>query len=420
MDLDLFSMNPILVQSSVKRSRSPSPEQIVIPFEMPPQFECQRRTPLDHLNIELIKQFQQIQRHRYLTGESRSELSYARAIATLKACPIDLKSDPNAQKWAKKLPCIGPKIASMIEEYLEACKSFPTYTISEVLGCWGSNVSTLTPLQSRTRALDELTKVFGVGPARAARLHDKQGIKSIEDLKKRLKLSDGGNLGLTKAEMIGIHFYDDFQHSLSREQVRMISDRIESILLKLDHTAKLEIVGGYRRGKKDNGDVDVLIYFPADEDAKSGNLFRGGLLKRLINEIDQQGYLVATLSQAYHCPNQNELDLSLLVLKGLDGTSICRRVDLIACTYSRQNAFALLGWTGYPKQISNQLILTCSSKMFERSIRRWAEQRCGFRLSSTEITFLKDGECPNSKISTEKDIFTLLGLEYIDPEYRNA
>lgn len=58
--------------------------------------------------------------------------------------------------------------------------------------------------------------------------------------------------------------------------------------------------------------------------------------------------------------------------------------------------------------------------MFERSIRRWAEQRCGLRLSSTEAVFLKDGGVPNVKISTEKDIFSLLGLEYIEPEYRNA
>ncbi|XP_008574082.1 PREDICTED: DNA-directed DNA/RNA polymerase mu isoform X2 [Galeopterus variegatus] len=79
------------------------------------------------------------------------------------------------------------------------------------------------------------------------------------------------------------------------------------------------------------------------------------------------------------------------------------RVDLVVVPIS-QFPFALLGWTG--------------SKLFERELRRFSRKEKGLWLNSHGLFD------PEQKVffhvTSEEDIFKLLGLEYLPPEQRNA
>lgn len=80
-----------------------------------------------------------------------------------------------------------------------------------------------------------------------------------------------------------------------------------------------------------------------------------------------------------------------------------RRLDLI---FAAPETYwtAIIGWTG--------------SKMFERDLRLWAKVEMGMKFDSSGLTRRYD-----SKLfmpSSERHVFEILGLDWIDPTMRNA
>ncbi|CCO27568.1 putative DNA polymerase family X C2F7.06c [Rhizoctonia solani AG-1 IB] len=118
---------------------------------------------------------------RFLEGESNSELSYSRAIATIKAYPKAIKNAGDV----RKLPHVGPKIQKLIDEYLKTGK------ISEARKASASE---------RFQVLSLLTQVHGIGAANA-REHYAAGRKTLQDLKKfyEAKVEAGTHLGIAAA-----------------------------------------------------------------------------------------------------------------------------------------------------------------------------------------------------------------------------
>lgn len=72
------------------------------------KYDCQRETPLNHKNKELIYLFEVIRKQRYVTGDARSENTYSKVIAALKSCPKDIES----LEELEKIPSIGPATES--------------------------------------------------------------------------------------------------------------------------------------------------------------------------------------------------------------------------------------------------------------------------------------------------------------------
>lgn len=89
---------PISKGRRSKRERLESTESLLDPGFLKTNYECLRPTPLDHHNKGLFKVLSNIAYHRYLTGNSRSELSYNKAIAALKIYPQDIKTHLEAQQ----------------------------------------------------------------------------------------------------------------------------------------------------------------------------------------------------------------------------------------------------------------------------------------------------------------------------------
>ena len=99
-------------------------------------------------------------------------------------------------------------------------------------------------------------KIYGVG-AHVANQWYKEGMRTLDDIRKR---SD-----LTEAQRKGLQYFDDMQVRIPRSEVMVyqnryavILNRIQTLLHEMDMNLEGQVLGSFRRGVENCGDVDVL------------------------------------------------------------------------------------------------------------------------------------------------------------------
>lgn len=91
-----------------------------------------------------------------------------------------------------------------------------------------------------SNSINELTRVAGIGPAKARELLD-LGINSVEELKERQDL-------LTKGQKIGLKHFEDFELRIPREEISQIESLALKNIKQIDEAYQITICGSYRRG----------------------------------------------------------------------------------------------------------------------------------------------------------------------------
>ncbi|CEL63814.1 DNA-directed DNA/RNA polymerase mu OS=Homo sapiens GN=POLM PE=1 SV=1 [Rhizoctonia solani AG-1 IB] len=344
-----------------------------------------RRSPLVCPNQELCSELSVLMKARFLEGESNSELSYSRAIATIKAYPKAIKNAGDV----RKLPHVGPKIQKLIDEYLKTGK------ISEARKASASE---------RFQVLSLLTQVHGIGAANA-REHYAAGRKTLQDLKKfyEAKVEAGTHLGIAAA----LELHDELNTTVPREEVEAIAKDLFDELSTVQPDCEYTICGGYRRGKPYNNDIDLLFTHPQMGSEKHlctkfvEHLKNIGMVKHVLNHSAYTSNHEGThghQTRSHAC--MDVLDKALVIIKPKG--SLHRRVDIVFAPYTVYWT-AVVGWTG--------------SKQFGRDLRIHAKQQ-GLKFDSSGITHLRDSR-PIVAYS-EEEVFSKLNLNYVEPEFRNA
>ena len=97
--------------------------------------------------------------------------------------------------------------------------------------------------------------VYGIGPKKAKELADKDGVKSIAELREKQK-----DL-LNDVQIKGLKYYEDVLERIPRKEIQLYEKKMKKIFdeLNTDGKATMMIVGSYRRGATDSGDIDVII-----------------------------------------------------------------------------------------------------------------------------------------------------------------
>lgn len=131
-------------------------------------------------------------------------------------------------------------------------------------------------------ALKLFLGIYGVGPSLAHQWVQK-GYKTLEDIKAKVKLSE--------SQRIGVDHYEDFNCRIPREEVKRHGDIVMEIAALIDPALELEILGSYRRGVKDCGDIDIMI---TKEGADAHWL--SGLLDELVEKLFAVGFLKCGLT----------------------------------------------------------------------------------------------------------------------------
>ncbi|KAF4134104.1 DNA polymerase beta thumb [Phytophthora infestans] len=247
---------------------------------------------------------------------------------------------------------------------------------------------------SRLRALVEIARIWGVGPATAAKLYG-QGYKSVTELRKPEAAAV-----LTAQQQIGVKHYEDFLTKIPRAEVHQIEQTVVDEVHKMIPNAIALACGSYRRGKLSSGDCDVLITDP-DADACA-------IMPELLKRLHASGFLTDDLTH-YQKQKTGGCDTYMGVCR-VSKDLPYRRLDIKI--YPRHFfGFAMLYFTG--------------SDHFNRSMRLFANKN-GWSLSDRALTRVMRVNGTKVRLGdsviceSEVDVFIALGLEYKHPTERNC
>ncbi len=249
---------------------------------------------------------------------------------------------------------IGDAIQLEIDEYLSTGTSKRLENLKDAF-------------KERRETIDLFRTLHGVGPVTANRFYD-LGFRTLDELWYKADL--------TEAQKTSIYYRNHLKLRIPREEIRYF----EGLLHQLFPYLEIIIVGSYRRGEPDSGDIDILI-----KQSKNSNL------NDVVDKLKSQKLLVADFAQGQS---------KYLGLLGLPERPV-RRLDLLIIK-PESWATALLYFTG--------------SQKFNILMRKRAKD-LGLRLNEYGLLDSKGDKLTNAE-STEESVFQMLGLKYLAPEER--
>ncbi|BES87960.1 DNA polymerase [Nesidiocoris tenuis] len=291
---------------------------------------------------------------------------YRKAANVLASHPTRIKNGDEA----RKLNGIGAKIAEKIDEFLQTGKLRKLDNIRK---------------DDTSQAINEMTRVSGIGPAKAQDLV-RSGIKTIEDLEKNKDK-------LTHHQRIGLKYVHDFEQKIPRAEIEKIEGVVRDELGKLDSEYLITICGSYRRGKLESGDIDVLVTHPSFTSETKDKHLAASLLKKVVSCLEAKQLITDTISLG---------DVKFMGVCKVD--EIARRID-IRLTPHDQYHCSTLYFTG--------------SDMFNKEMRTHAIAN-GFTLNEYCLrpmgaTGIAGKPVP---VSSEEDIFDYINFPYKAPQDR--
>ena len=321
----------------------------------------------DESNIEAneklntcIMIFKALSKHERINGEGFKSAAYNKTVKALQ----DMESDSvlTAENLLK-VKGIGQKIVEKVNEILltGTCKMYDN-------------------IKDYKDPREVFMKIHGVGPSKANQL-TKLGITTIEELKNHMNIDEL----LNNTQMKGLKYYDHILERIPREEIVEHESYIKGQLNSIDSSAELSVVGSYRRGASNSGDIDVLIRSPV------GLHNTNSIYTKFIDKLVKTGYLVEELSMG---PKKY-----MGICKYGDNY---RRIDIMF-TKPDEYPFAILYFTG--------------SKDFNVNMRADLMSK-GMTLNEYSLKNNETKKKVNHKFVTEKDIFEYIGLGYVEPENR--
>ncbi|KIW44684.1 uncharacterized protein PV06_03137 [Exophiala oligosperma] len=243
-------------------------------------YSCCRDTPMVTRNAAFIAQLTKIKESRLLTLDDIGVRAYSTSIASLSAYEHHIRHPDEITR----LPGCNAKLAALWTEWYHSADTDGERSIATV------------------RALDDdddlrhlrlFWNIWGVGPDTARKFYFERGWRDLDDV------VEFGWSGLTRVQQIGVKYYDEFLAKIPRAEV----EGIAGVILRhargvlgvgpAQHGGPQDvecvIVGGYRRGKTECGDVDVVLSHRDEEKTKD-------LVVDVVSSLEAEGWITHTLS----------------------------------------------------------------------------------------------------------------------------
>ena len=303
--------------------------------------------------VDILSQLEDILQRQ---GEPFRARAYHKAAESIMTFPDEI-TDP---KQVEKLPGIGKTIMTKLKEYVDTGK--------------------LNAIEKmKNNPLNVLTKVYGIGPKKAKQFID-EGLDTIDKLKEHPEK-------LTAAQKVGVQYFDDIEKKIPRSEIDEYKEVFDNVFKESSPPgSKFEIVGSYRRGKQQSGDIDIIIT-NTDNNKKAFEDFLDALVdKKIITHLLSRGRTKS------------------LTLAQLPGKS-ARRVDLMY-TPPQEYAFAILYFTGSKafNTMQRQRALDLGYTLNEHGMHEMNKGNKGAKV---------EGDFPD-----EQSIFKFLGMKYKQPNER--
>lgn len=335
-------------------------------------YSCERATPLNPPNKDFICKLKKIKLARALTFDEIGVRAYSTIIASLAAYPHNIQT----RGEILALPGCDQRVAHLFHEYKTN----------------GGHIQAVADLEAdpTLKVLREFYEIWGVGAVTAREFYYDKKWRDLDDI------LEHGWKSLSRVQQIGLKYLDEFKLKISRTEVEAIAAVItKHAKIVTDNGIETIIVGGYRRGKAESGDVDVIL---SHRDPK----MTLNLADEVVKSLEKEGWITHTLTlnltntkreqESFPIYNAtvgghgfDTLDKALVVWQDPNWPTAMadlaanpksknpnphRRVDIIISPW-RTVGCAIAGWT--------------SGTTFQRDLRRYAKKVKGWKFDSSGV-----------------------------------
>ena len=257
-------------------------------------------------------------------------------------------------------------------------------------------------------ATKELTRIPGVGPAKASELIA-NGIDSLDSLEKAVEAATLAERDppLNRMQTIGFRHYRDLEERIPREEMREWSEYLAFLIEQTEiEVHASEVVGSYRRGAANSGDIDFQICLPRGAD---GPEQAAALMDTIRDFLVGDG----AMREDDIWSHGNHKLMAVVRRAPSEQGGKARHLDIWVFT-QEQYPFALLYATGSA---------TFNIEMRNHALKNgWSLSDKGLRLENPNGRPPSVEECREclgkEHIETEADIFQFLGVEWVEPDAR--
>jgi len=303
-----------------------------------------------------------------LATQFKQEGNTFKAAALFKGLSIIKELDYEIEDITQieKIKGIGKGICKRVNEILETGK-----------------LSELNNKVDKKKIIDELTSVFGIGVKIANKYMNEFNIKNIRELKEAHNKSI---IKLTDEMLIGLKYIDDLRRRISYIDITNIESVLQNLLKQYYPELIMEICGSYRRVRETSGDIDILL---TCKEPKYNDY-----LRKVVDLLTEKTYLVDHLTK-------KGLTKYMGICHLFNGQYV--RIDI---RYIKYDSFApaLLYFTG--------------SGGLNRKMRELANTQ-GYTINEYGVyKYVDKKKGDEIRVKTERDIFELIGMEYLNPRER--
>ncbi len=311
-------------------------------------------------NLEIVKILNNIADILELQGIEFKPYAYRKAARGVEALTEDI-AEVYRKGELEEIPGVGKSIAEKIEEIFKTGK-----------------LKYYEKLKKEIKVdLEELNQIPGLGPKKILRLYQKLKVRNVPDLKKALKqhkIRELAGFGEETEENLlrGIQFLKTKPKRFLYSQALPIVKEIKNYFQKFNFVEKIEIAGSFRRGKETVGDLDFLVISSQAEK-----------VMKLFTSLPDIQEVIAKGSTKSSIRFRNGLQIDLRVVE--------------------------------EKEFGSALLYFIGNKEHNIELRKLALSK-GYTLSEYGLLKVKDKKWVGGR--TEEEIYSKLGLRYMEPELR--
>ncbi len=252
--------------------------------------------------------------------------------------------------------------------------------------------------KEKRQAIENLEEIIGVGRAKALEFVDK-GITTVNELKEKIKKNE---IEVNEKILLGLKYYGKYKMNIPRSEMDQYNDLLKHLVKKVNKSLGLsekdeyvlELCGSYRRQKAFSNDIDVLI---SKKDIFATSKTQNHL-ERFVNKLKN--------------PMKHNDNKPLIIDSMTDKKIVTKFMGFgkLLDNPPRRIDIRFINYDSYPSAL---LYFTGSSDL-NKKMRNIAKSK-GYKLSEYGL-FDKNGK--PIKVSSERDIFHALGMEYLPPALR--
>ena len=280
----------------------------------------------------------------------------------------------------KDIKCFGPSIINRIENIL--LKENQNNNENEN--------------KNHTSEINKLKEITGIGPSIAKKLYEKNVTfdKLQHEIKNNVNISDSSYIKfLNHHQLIGLKYDDSFKEKIPREEIKILQSLIKKILSQISEKLSFTICGSFRRKSLESGDIDLLVTnsdYKSKIDLENSNI---NYLKMIIDEFTKKNIIIDNLTSSGKTKYMGVCKIN----------NIPRRLDIRFVPYNSYIP-SILYFTG--------------SWQHNIGLRNIAIKQ-NYKLNEYGLyKFSDDGGEKEVLLKSEKDLYDILGLEYILPKDR--